>query len=164
MDESRPSPDAPQDSGLPDSVERDGAALNSSESLDQDRMRVDPLEEGVEPPEHWSLADHFGDTAEEQREGESLEMRVSEEQPDVQPGDGPDRPVAATPADQLDDSVDDAPADTEQVAPEEPGEPDQDRTAWLLQEGFNADVAGGSVAEAIRTPLDDNDRDDRAEG
>jgi hypothetical protein len=164
MDESRPSPDAPQDSGLPDSVERDGAALNSSEDLDQDRMRVDPLEEGVEPPEHWSLADHFGDTAEEQREGESLEMRVREEQPDVQPGEVPERPVAATPADQLDDSVDDAPADTVAPGADEPGQPDQDRKSWLLQEGFNADVAGGSVAEAIRTPPEDDDRTDRQEG
>lgn len=33
--------------------------LNPSEALDEDELRVDPLEEGVEPPEHWSGADRF---------------------------------------------------------------------------------------------------------
>ncbi|WET77843.1 hypothetical protein P3102_27720 [Amycolatopsis sp. QT-25] len=57
--------------------------LNPSEALDEDELRVDPLEEGVEPPEHWSAADRFGTTPREIREGESHAMRLAEEVPDV---------------------------------------------------------------------------------
>ena len=40
--------------------DRDSAesqSLSPSESLDEDELRVDSLEEGIEPPEHWSAAD-----------------------------------------------------------------------------------------------------------
>jgi hypothetical protein len=57
--------------------------LSPSEALDEDELRVDPLEEGVEPPEHWSGADRFGTTPAEIREGESHAMRLAEEEPDV---------------------------------------------------------------------------------
>lgn len=57
--------------------------LAPSEALDEDELRVDPLEEGVEPPEHWSGADRFGTTPAEIREGESHAMRLAEEEPDV---------------------------------------------------------------------------------
>src|SRR3954452_3366392 len=50
---------APQDTGLPDAVERDPAALNSAEDLDEDRLRLDPLEAGMDPPERWSAADKY---------------------------------------------------------------------------------------------------------
>ncbi|MBF6248211.1 hypothetical protein IU471_32395, partial [Nocardia elegans] len=46
--------DPPQDTGAPDSVETDPAALNSAEDLDEDRLRSDPLEAGMDPPEHWT--------------------------------------------------------------------------------------------------------------
>src|SRR5499427_935742 len=42
----------------------------------------DPTERGVAPPERWSAAMRFGATAEEQREGESLDQLLSEEEPD----------------------------------------------------------------------------------
>lgn len=57
---------------------------NAAEDLDEDRLRADPLEEGMDPPEHWSAAmDH--PTAREEREGETLDERLAEEQPDVTP-------------------------------------------------------------------------------
>jgi hypothetical protein len=34
----------------PDSVESDPAALNSAADLDEDRLDVDPLEKGMDPP------------------------------------------------------------------------------------------------------------------
>lgn len=37
----------PQDTGLPDQVETDPAALNSAEDLDEDRLQMDPLEERI---------------------------------------------------------------------------------------------------------------------
>jgi hypothetical protein len=120
--------------------------MSPSEALDEDDLRVDPLEAGVEPPEHWSAADRYGTTAEEVREGETHEQRLAEEQPDTQPSPVPARPVAATPAEELDGSIEDAPADVEDVAPDDAftsRHADSDP-------GERADVAGGAVADAIR--------------
>ena len=120
--------------------------LDPSEALDEDELRVDPLEAGVEPPEHWSAADRFGTTPREAREGEPMDQRLAEEVPDTEPEPVPERPLAATPADQLDETVEDAPADFEQVTsadeiPRRHAEPDPRE---------EADYAGGSVADAIR--------------
>ena len=57
--------------------------LNPSESLDSDEVRNDDGDTVVDPPEHWAVADRIGVTAEEQREGESLDERLAEEEPDV---------------------------------------------------------------------------------
>ena len=129
--------------------DRDAAepeSLTPSEALDEDELRVDPLEEGVEPPEHWSAANRYGTTPAAIREGEPMERRLAEEVPDAEPEPVPDRPIAATPADELDETVEDAPPDYEQVTPADevprrhadPDRPEQ------------ADFAGGSVADAIR--------------
>ncbi|WP_245757650.1 hypothetical protein [Amycolatopsis xylanica] len=120
--------------------------MNTTEALDEDELRVDPLEAGVEPPEHYSAADRFGTTAAETREGESLERRLSEEEPDVSGDEVPETPLAIAPADQLDDSIDEIPPDVEPVAPDEHtyqrhSDPSPDE---------QADRAGGSVAESIR--------------
>lgn len=57
--------------------------FTTSEQLDEDELGADPLERGAEPAEGWSGADRFGTTAREQREGESLDDRLAEEEPDV---------------------------------------------------------------------------------
>lgn len=125
--------------------DRDAAepeTLSATEGLDEDELGLDPLEAGIEPPERWSAA-----TRAELREGETLEERLSEELPDDQPEDVPDRPIAATPAEELDGSIDDVPADVESVAVEavSPGRhADGDP-------GEQADHAGGSVADSLRT-------------
>lgn len=69
----------------------------SSEQLDQmqpedtliDRGVDDVLDEGYSPPEHWSAAERIGNTAQEQHEGETLDQRLAQEEPDlpVEPGD-----------------------------------------------------------------------------
>jgi hypothetical protein len=99
------------------------------EDFDEDNLRLDPLEEGMDPPEHWEQADRFGNTEREMREGEDLEHRLRQEEPDVAPDD-----VAGD--------------DTEESA--DPVEP----TPPAVRDGVSADVAGGSVAEEIRTPRD----------
>lgn len=72
---------------VPDQVPRelDEAYLEKAETTDEDRLGVDPLEEGIEPPEHWSEADRFGTTAYEQAEGESHAQRLAQEESDQQP-------------------------------------------------------------------------------
>ncbi len=59
-----------------------GDTLNPSEGTDSDELRNDDGDIVVDPPEHWSEADRFGITAREQREGESLDARLAEEEPD----------------------------------------------------------------------------------
>ncbi|GAA1292747.1 hypothetical protein GCM10009634_45930 [Saccharothrix xinjiangensis] len=73
----------PHDTGSPDAVETDPAALNSAEDLDEDRLRQDPLEAGMDPPEHWTGADKYGTTPHEMRTPRPLDERLSEERPDV---------------------------------------------------------------------------------
>lgn len=118
----------------PDAVESDPAALNSAEDLDEDRLRVDPLEEGVEPPERYTASDRFGTTPNEEREGESLDGRLAQERPDVQP--------EGVPADETEtrDGLDVA-----DVGQNLGDAVDQ-----------KADNPPGSVPDAIRTPPDED--------
>ncbi|MDT8915557.1 hypothetical protein [Amycolatopsis sp. PS_44_ISF1] len=120
--------------------------MSPSESLDEDDLGIDPVEAGIDPPEHWSAADHYGTTAAEVREGETHEQRLAEEQPDVQPMPIPARPIAATPAEDLDGSIDDVPADVEDLVPGD-FSPAQHTDA---DPGAQPDITGGDVAEAIR--------------
>lgn len=62
-----------------------GDTLDPSESTDSDEVRNDDGDIVVDPPEGWSEADKFGMTAREEREGESLDQRLTEEEPDVIP-------------------------------------------------------------------------------
>ena len=139
----------PQDTGMPDSVETDPAALSSAEDLDEDRLRVDPLEEGIEPPERWSEVDRYGMTPFEQRQGESLEQRVSQEESDVDAEQPAEHPTTAASTTGLDDTVDVVIDDEgKPVSPDETLTPD----AEAARRGQNADEAGGSMTETIRTP------------
>jgi hypothetical protein len=63
-----------------------GDTLNASEGTDSDELRYDDGDVVVDPPETWSEADRFGMTAREEREGESLDDRLAEEEPDVSDG------------------------------------------------------------------------------
>lgn len=60
-----------------------GDTLSPSESLDSDDVRNNDGDDVVDPPDGWSEADKFGTTAREEREGESLDEKLSEEEPDV---------------------------------------------------------------------------------
>lgn len=60
-----------------------GETLSASEGTDSDELRNDDGDIVVDPPEDWSEANRFGMTAREEREGESLDDRLAEEEPDV---------------------------------------------------------------------------------
>lgn len=87
--------DTPSDAPSPyqpdpgDGVNTDLTSSVGAEDLDEDRIGLDPLEEGMDPPEQWTAADRFGVTAAEQREGESLDQRLAQETHDVGERDGP---------------------------------------------------------------------------
>ncbi|AKE91622.1 MULTISPECIES: hypothetical protein [Rhodococcus] len=82
-----------------------GDTLSPSEGLDSDEVRNDDGDEVVDPPEGWSGADRFGTTQREEQEGESLDQRLAEEEPDVAPPEPLERPVAAMPDDELTEDI-----------------------------------------------------------
>lgn len=126
-----------------DPIETGPATASSAEDLDEDQLRVDPLEKGMDPPEHWSAADRRGMTQWEQAHPAPLDERLAEEEPDTQPAlDGTaERPIVYG-------------AEAEGV---QPGDPDAEEgvaagTSYDEGLGKSADVAGGSVADQIRRP------------
>lgn len=74
-------------------IEPDDTARDHSEDLDQlqpedtlvDRGVDDVLDEGYSPPENWGPGEGFGTTAAEVAEGETLDQRVKQEVPDLDP-------------------------------------------------------------------------------
>lgn len=134
---------------MPDDIQP--ATLSSAEGLDEDELKLDPLEEGMDPPEHWKQADKFGNTAFEERQGQDLDHRLLEEQPDILPDEQRRQSLEDTPVDQLDDTIDDESYDVERVGPDDSP---VDSPSPAAQNGLSAEEAGGSVAEEIRTPPD----------
>ncbi|SNT64181.1 hypothetical protein SAMN05421812_116135 [Asanoa hainanensis] len=65
-------------------VLEDDGVLDASDTLDDDRV-ADPLDVGIAAADRWSGADRFGTTAAEERQGESLEQLLAEEEPDIDP-------------------------------------------------------------------------------
>lgn len=80
-----------------------GDTLNPSESLDPDEQRID--DDVVDPPENWSEANSFGTTPQEEQEGESLDAKIAEEEPEVPLEEQPEVPVAVAPDDQLSEDL-----------------------------------------------------------
>lgn len=136
----------PQDTGDPDAVERDPAALNSAEDLDEDRLRLDPLEDGMDPPEHWSRAMDFGTTPYEQSQGQDLDHRLQEEQPDVAVDPPVDRSAAPT------DDIDRLDMRERNTDEDLPFMHDEAAISEEARRGQTADEGAGSVARELRTP------------
>src|SRR3954471_24513361 len=61
--------------------------LSPMESTDSDDLKNRDGDEVVDPPDGWSGVTKFGMTADEQAEGESLDQRLAEEEPDVTSSD-----------------------------------------------------------------------------
>jgi hypothetical protein len=66
-----------------DAVEDDGV-LDSSDTL-ENNPAGDPLDVGYEPSDRYEGANRFGTTVAEQRQGESLDQLLAQEEPDVDP-------------------------------------------------------------------------------
>jgi hypothetical protein len=62
----------------------DDGILDASDTLDGD-PGDDPLDQGIVPPDRWSAGEGFGTTLSEEREGESLDQLLAEEEPEPDP-------------------------------------------------------------------------------
>ncbi len=127
-----------------------------SEILDQmqpedtllDRGVADVLDEGYSPPERYSAGEGFGSTADEALQGESLDQRVAQEEPDVDP--------------YADEDVEDY---DDEVGDQRSGrlvDPDQglgeDTEKDLVGDDVGIDGAGASAEEAaVHTVRDDDE-------
>jgi hypothetical protein len=136
--------------GMPDGA--DAVDLQSTTSVDKeeqlsqtqpydsldDRGVADTLDEGIVPPQKWSPGQGFGNTAAEQREGETLDQRLAQEEPE------PD-PYAETP-----EVVDDGQVGAERsgrlVAPDEGAHEDTEKDVIATDVGI--DGAGATAEEA----------------
>lgn len=130
--------------GLPD----------ESDNLDQlqpddtliDRGVDDVLDEGYSPAEKWSGGEGFGTTADEALQGENLDQRIAQEEPDVDP-------YAVDEGEHLDDG---------EVGTERAGrlvDPDQglgeDLEKDLVGDDVGIDGAGASAEEAAVHVVED---------
>src|SRR5262245_34884199 len=84
MTESAYNASDPLDDAEQDDVPEPEEQLDQEQPSDTlvDRGVDDVLDEGYSPPERYSSAERFGNTAEEMREGETFEERLRQEVPD----------------------------------------------------------------------------------
>ena len=121
------------------SVDDEDQPQGDGDSLTDNRGLEDPLDEGYSPPEKWSVAEGYGNTPLEEELGETLDMRIAQEEPE------PD-PYAEEDDDFLDDGeVGDVRAGR-LVAPDQGAHEDED--SELYAEDAGIDGAGASAEEA----------------
>ena len=65
-----------------DDPEDDGV-LEPADDLSTDDYEDDPLDTGIEPPDHYGASNWFGVTEAEARQGESLDQHLAEEEPEA---------------------------------------------------------------------------------
>ncbi|WP_019546469.1 DUF5709 domain-containing protein [Streptomyces sulphureus] len=134
-------------------------ALDSDE-FDADELEPDPLDAGILPSDRWSRGERYGNTVEEQREGETHDELLAEEQPE--PGS------EAAPTGEVDDPepVDDrweggpGPRSGRLLAGDEGTHPvdDPEQLAW--DEGVDAGAAGAEEA-AVHVLKDEDEKPPR---
>lgn len=149
----------------------DDDQLQSEDTL-VDRGLDDALDEGYSPPDRPVAVDRFGTTAAEAEEGETLDMRLAEEEPD--PNMQVDDPLAAQPdplAQRLDEESDvdrdsfdrelrdDAEVGDERagrlVAPDEGAHEDTEKDLVAQDVGING--AGAGAEEAAMHVIEEDD-------
>ncbi|MGP7998007.1 MAG: DUF5709 domain-containing protein [Streptosporangiaceae bacterium] len=151
----------PGEDGLEDTDFEDDGVLDSSDTLeDPQDPYEDPLDTGILPADRWSAGERFGTTLDEEREGESLDQLLAEEEPDKDPyaeaaaegelpREGPD------PSDEPQPRAGRLVAENEGIGPDT--EPD------LVAEDVGID-AGAASAEEAAVHVTDEDEDDMAGG
>jgi hypothetical protein len=118
----------------------------AEDTLD-DRGLDDPLDEGYSPPEKWSPAEKFGNTADEQLQGETLDQRIAQEEPEADPYAEDDENVGGPEVG--------GERSGRLVAPDEGAHLDDEKD--LVAEDVGIDGAGASAEEAAVHVVDDDE-------
>jgi hypothetical protein len=126
----------------PDELPEDDGVLEPIDTLDDDDLRADVLDTGIDPGEGYRGATRFGTTAEEERRGESLDQLLAEEEPDTD-ADGAEWTDEDDPRD--DDHVPE-PRTGRLVAPDEGAHGDDEADVVALDVGIDGGGAGAEEA------------------
>jgi len=126
-----------------DQPQGDGDSLVDSRGLDE------PLDEGYSPPEKWSPGEGFGNTPAEEEQGETLDQRIAQEEPEPDPYE-----LAANESEDVTGEVGTARAG--RLVDEDEGlGPDLEKD--LVAEDVGIDGAGASAEEAAVHVIDDEE-------
>lgn len=126
-----------------DQPQGDGDSLVDSRGLDE------PLDEGYSPPEKWSPGEGFGNTPAEEEQGETLEQRIAQEEPEPDPYE-----LAANESEDVTGEVGTERAG--RLVDEDEGlGPDLEKD--LVAEDVGIDGAGASAEEAAVHVIDDEE-------
>ncbi|MFF1839645.1 DUF5709 domain-containing protein [Streptomyces sp. NPDC058231] len=135
-------------------VQDDAGLLDPADTLD-DRADGDPLDAGYSPPDRPWAVEHHGVTAAERHQGESLDQRLSEEEPDLSVPDGDAiGDVSDTDGEARDEEVGDRRAGR-LVAPDEGAHGDEEKDMIAFDIGI--DGAAASAEEAAMHVVPDLD-------
>lgn len=117
------------------SVDDEDQPQAMGDSLADDRGLKEPLDEGYSPPEKWSAGQRYGNTEWEEEQGETLDQRLAQEEPEIVADEGEivGGEVGAERAGRL-------------VEDDEGARPDTDRDLFATDVGV--DGAGASAEEA----------------
>ncbi len=114
-----------------------------------DRGVDDVLDEGYSPPEKWSAAEGFGNTPYEEETGETLDQRIAQEEPELDPYE-----AAAAEGENVGGEVGDRRAG--RLVDEDEGL-GPDLESDLVGEDVGIDGAGASAEEAAVHVIEDDD-------
>ncbi|MFZ0530776.1 MAG: DUF5709 domain-containing protein [Propionicimonas sp.] len=139
----------------------DEAVPDESEQLDQlqpdetllDRGVGDVLDEGYVTGENWSVAQGFGNTVAEMRQGETLEMRIAQEQLEPVRDEGPWNPDPSEPREV-------GKLRAGRLVDANGGVPGLDTEAESIGHDVGIDGGAASAEEAAMHIIDDFDDDD----
>lgn len=134
-------------------IQDDAGLLDGEDTLDNDGV-ADPLDRGWSPPERPRAVEHYGVTASEQREGETLDQRLAEEIPDPAFPDGDGLgDSSGTDGELLDNEVGAARAGR-LVAPDEGAHDDEEEA--LVATDVGIDGAAAAAEEAAMHVVDED--------
>ncbi len=149
----------PGEGGLEDTDFEDDGVLDSSDTLeDSEDPYDDPLDQSVLLADRWSAGERFGSTLAEEREGESLDQLLAEEEPDTDPYRDAG---AGLPREGPEPNDEPQPRAGRLVQEDEGAHPD--REPDLVAEDVGID-AGAASAEEAAVHLTDEDEDEIAGG
>lgn len=131
MSETRPDIDDAEDDGV----------LDPADSLNDQDLRSDVLDTGVDAGDRYTASTRFGTTANEQAQGESLDQLLAEEEPDVSADfDDDDEDVRADLGSEREERA------GRLIAPDEGAHEDEEEEVFAIDAGI--DGAGATAEEA----------------
>ncbi len=134
-------------------IQDDAGLLDAEDTLENDGVS-DPLDRGWSPPERPWAVEHYGVTAAERQEGETLDQRLAEEVPDTVWPDGDGIGASSGTDGELLDNEVGGERSGRLVAPDEGAHEDEEEALVAMDVGI--DGAAASAEEAAVHVVDED--------